>query len=852
MRKIKYLFYIMLAMVFAVTLAACNEENEQGNEPVEITRDLLNSLVFENGVFDYDGEVKSIYVKDVPAGVEVSYDNNDKVEPGSYTVSAFLSYEKIKVMKSASLTINHLESVITAEDNQTKYVYGGNVYPTFTVNNTEQTAQIATYVVSQNGVEVPTSKLMTEGEYEVEIQLPKTAHYAAASKKVNVSVISSAFGLEFEDVTFEYDGTEKNISLNSEDSLPAGYTVEYENESATEAGDYYALAKIKDADGNVVETHAATLSILNPTNEEFDAFLDEFFVWYLEGDQLSVNILVENPENFGIEHAETIEWYTYSTPSDEDLEHDIALIREMIAELETYSDKRLSKLQEVTYRNIESTLTEMINTYLIKDALFMDLRYVDQFGGYVADFSTYMESYAFRCEQDVIDIIAFIQSTDEAFPSYLQFLSDRAEHGYALSNFTIREMRKYLEDILKDKEHYYLADVINAHIDEVEFLEAAEKEHYKDQVSAEMVDSYMVGVQALYDGLANHLDVLEAGKEGYLAVYEHGKELYMSDLQALLGLNDFDPQQYIMAVEAMLKSAGNKSSAILNNIIREFKIASNEELNAFIDSKLIFDGTPDEMMEYLKEFAPTIVPELKTDPDIVIKNMDDASAKVSNANAYYMKSPVDNTGAEEITLNHLKLDVKNDLLSTLAHEGYPGHLYAYVYSKEIGQHEVNTIMTSTAHAEGWATYVQLKLFEYAKSQSNDKVLNLILDYMHANQMSGFLLETRIDFGIHYEGWTVEKVGKYLKDNGYNESAAQEIYDLIIEMPTTYAAYGYGKLMFVQLHEEAQALLGGHYNEIEFNAMLLSRGWSSLGELENTYNEYMKIQCHKYGIEFTER
>ena len=72
------------------------------------------------------------------------------------------------------------------------------------------------------------------------------------------------------------------------------------------------------------------------------------------------------------------------------------------------------------------------------------------------------------------------------------------------------------------------------------------------------------------------------------------------------------------------------------------------------------------------------------------------------------------------------------------------------------------------------------------------------------------------------------------------------------MPTTYAAYGYGKLVFVQLHDEAKALLGGHYNEIEFNAMLLSRGWSNLGELENTYNEYMAAKCHQYGIEFTPR
>ena len=88
------------------------------------------------------------------------------------------------------------------------------------------------------------------------------------------------------------------------------------------------------------------------------------------------------------------------------------------------------------------------------------------------------------------------------------------------------------------------------------------------------------------------------------------------------------------------------------------------------------------MMEYLRNFAPTIVPELKTTPDINIKYMDDASAKASNAVAYYMKSALDNTSGENITLNGTKLGDKNDVLGTLAHEGYPGHLYQNVYFKK--------------------------------------------------------------------------------------------------------------------------------------------------------------------------
>ena len=216
-----------------------------------------------------------------------------------------------------------------------------------------------------------------------------------------------------------------------------------------------------------------------------------------------------------------------------------------------------------------------------------------------------------------------------------------------------------------------------------------------------------------------------------------------------------------------------------------------------------------------------------------------------------MKSALDNTKGEYITLNPVKLkdSTSTDVLGTLAHEGYPGHLYAYVYSKELGLSNLATVMTSTAHGEGWATYVELALYEYAMANSTDKGFIKVMEYLYANQLSGFLLETRIDAGIHLEGWTVEDVATFMDELGYSSDSAGEIYDLIIEMPTQYAAYGYGKLFFNKLHREAKSLLGIHYDEIEFNAMLLSRGWTGLDILQETYDAYMATKCHELGIEY---
>ena len=72
---------------------------------------------------------------------------------------------------------------------------------------------------------------------------------------------------------------------------------------------------------------------------------------------------------------------------------------------------------------------------------------------------------------------------------------------------------------------------------------------------------------------------------------------------------------------------------------------------------------------------------------------------------------------------------------------------------------------------------------------------------------------------------------------------------MIELPVTYNAYGFGKIIFNNLHIQAKEILGSHYNEVDFNKMLLSKGWTDLDDLIDTYNIYMTRKCHRYEKEF---
>ena len=47
-----------------------------------------------------------------------------------------------------------------------------------------------------------------------------------------------------------------------------------------------------------------------------------------------------------------------------------------------------------------------------------------------------------------------------------------------------------------------------------------------------------------------------------------------------------------------------------------------------------------------------------------------------------------------------------ELFTTLAHEGFPGHLYQTVSFAENNPSNIRYLVTSSGYVEGWATYVE--------------------------------------------------------------------------------------------------------------------------------------------------
>ena len=819
-------------------------------------QELIDQVVMNHKKVVFNGNEQSIECENLPQGATVTYTGNGKKYPGTYKVTAEISFNGNTYTKQATLKILKITTTIEADLNQVIYSNDPLGRPQYTLKtdtdseNVEKLMNFTKIYKDSEGNVLPYETYRKPGNYTLELGVTGNLYCNKVDTIIiNFTVKDSDYNVVFNDETVTKDGNQHELTATAD--LPAGYSIAYENNKGTDSGVYYATANILDDSGKVVEKHYATLTIENPKNAEFEAYLDEFFVTMFEDDQISINIFCENPSDFGLENHYPVCWYTYTHIEDMEAETQLAIteFNGYLNELYAFKNAELSPLQEVSYDKIEDFLLSNLKEFEIKDYYYMNNTvYINQFGGYVSDFGTYMEAYSLRDEQDILDVITFCETTETAFPSYLVHAKDMADSGYPLSDYTIDEMISYLDEVLADKDDYYLKSYLKNRINAFEGITDETKANYVQRLEKAIDENFMNGVTALRNGLPALKGLCE--QEGYLSVYESGKAYYKAELDDLLGFT-VNSKTYIDELETAIKNSGDMVSEYVNALAGLFNVSTYAQLEEEMAKHPILDGTPEEMVEYLKEFAKTIVPELQTAPNINIKNMDLAAAEVSNAVAYYMKSALDNTSSENITLNPVKLGDKNDVLGTLAHEGYPGHLYAYCFSKELELHNIAKVLTSTAHGEGWATYVELALYQYVMSQSTDDTIIAICQYLYANQLSGFLLETRLDFGVHYQGWNPSQISSYLGANGYNDdiSVAEDLYRLLIETPSSYAAYGYGKLVMYNLHEEAKAILGDVYDEIEFNTMLLSKGWTDLGYLRETYNEYMMKKCHQYGITF---
>jgi uncharacterized protein (DUF885 family) len=160
---------------------------------------------------------------------------------------------------------------------------------------------------------------------------------------------------------------------------------------------------------------------------------------------------------------------------------------------------------------------------------------------------------------------------------------------------------------------------------------------------------------------------------------------------------------------------------------------------------------------------------------------------------------------------------KWDLMSTSAHEVWPGHFLQFLHSNRAAS-QIGRLFVGYAYAEGWAHYVEEMMIEKGWQAGNPEA--------HIGQLSKALLRNvRLlsSIGIHTKGMTVAESEKMFRELAYQDvgnarqQAARGAYD------PGYLNYTLGKLMIRKLRDDWAATRGGETAWKQFHDAFLSYG-----------------------------
>lgn len=282
--------------------------------------------------------------------------------------------------------------------------------------------------------------------------------------------------------------------------------------------------------------------------------------------------------------------------------------------------------------------------------------------------------------------------------------------------------------------------------------------------------------------------------------------------------------------------------------------------------ELLSDCSPEEMLEDLRARMKSDFPAVPGSITYEVKPVDDALCPYTSP-AFYMIPAVDAYQTNSIYINYGDEPDSLTLYTTLAHEGYPGHLYQNVY--HLGSMNENSLMplegivSYGGYAEGWATYVEDLSYTYAaewinercasstpaaavsQSAASDEMLPdsplsgsvetpaasyspetiaLLCDFYRIDRRIQLCLYSMLDVSIHYYGMTLEEAQTLLNAYGISDTnVINSIYEYIVEEPVNYLKYYLGYLEILSLKEDAKKAWGNAYSDMRFHTAFLSLG-----------------------------
>ena len=543
--------------------------------------------------------------------------------------------------------------------------------------------------------------------------------------------------------------------------------------------------------------YSQEISEENPeTIEAFDQFINDIFETEVTENTINLHFTISDPEKYGITDYPV----TLGDLSNDAMSDSNARLENYLSGLSSFSYTELTLNQQLTYDILENYFQlqlDMADMYLYDELLRPST-------GVQAQLPILYEEYSFNSKKDVEDYLKLLALTDEYFDQIISFEKEKADAGLFMSDFACQNIIDQCNAFIADSDNHYLIETFNTRIDKLTGLSQSEKDHYRLQ-NEKMLHEHIFPA---YENLAAVLtDLLGSGtNENGLCYFPEGKQYY----EYLLAYNT-GASESIKTLENMISNERVKVLQESSDLTTE-----NPELWELASEAVLTPTDSVTTLNHLKEVMLDDFP-APSETGYTVNYIDDCVADYL-APAFYVIAPIDDYSHNSIYINETTDTTNISYFTTLAHEGFPGHLYQTVMTYESGIEPVRSILNYSGFVEGWATYVEFQSYHYAGLDDD------VATILELNQDATLSLYASTDIGIHYEGWTLKDTKKFWNNYGItNDDAIESIFELIVEEPTHYLKYYIGFLKFEELKKETSLKNIKNYNDKSFHQAVLSIG-----------------------------
>ncbi len=550
-------------------------------------------------------------------------------------------------------------------------------------------------------------------------------------------------------------------------------------------------------------------------SQDFSDYLYNEWKDTVESDYLTLHSSVYDYRNLGLKKPEV----TFGNINYEEYADTVIYANEALDNLHEFDYEDLNEAEKHDYLAFEYYLECMADMYSYPELQYMFRPYT----GYLSNVIDYFADFPFYEKQDVDDYLTLI----EELPSYIDQMKSitekQAGSGFFLDDLGYSDEMLELNEFVEKGENNPMIINFEDNIEKFEALTESEKTLYKEKNKDLVLNSLIPAIRDVRSFLS-----VQKGKRsaatGALCEYdtENGHTEGLEYYKALVKYYSSSDDEIEEIFDYLTKAAVEMGDYY------DLILSENEDYSgpAVIDGLESLEDVLSYLVDNMEGFPEG--PDVSYSPSYLPPGSNDF------AMAYYIPAPVDNIRQNIIRVNKENISDINTLYYTLAHEGFPGHLYQFTWFQASDEYKpIRHELSFMGYEEGWANYVEKIMLERSGLDDTSAAVLFMDDVL------AYVLYSAADIAVNGLGYDTEQLAVWLEEIGFSSEYAEEIYEVSVEMPGSYIPYGYGVAKFLEFRERAEQALGDDFDFKEFHRVILTYGPRPFKVVEDDLKKYVE-------------